>query len=103
MSPILKLDHDDPEKELAFELDYQLSLTTRERVEMMLRRSDEVRRTLIQHGHRKPVEIIKRDAVDFASLDNLIEMKRAAGGPKDLEDVKVLLELKRRRDAKGRE
>jgi len=49
LSPILKLDHDDPEKELAFELDYQLSLTTRQRFQMM-----------IERGFVKPVEIIKR-------------------------------------------
>lgn len=35
---------------------------------------------------------------NFASLDDLIKMKQAAGRPKDLEDVRVLLELKRRRD-----
>lgn len=33
----------------------------------------------------------------FASLDDLIAMKRAAGRPKDLDDVRVLLELKARR------
>ena len=30
----------------------------------------------------------------FASLDDLIRMKRAAGRPKDLEDLKVLEKLK---------
>jgi hypothetical protein len=61
MSPILKLDHDDPEKELAFELDYQLSLTTRQRFQMMIQRSNEVKRMLLRHGHQKPVEIVKRE------------------------------------------
>ena len=61
MSPILKLDHDDPEKELAFELDYQLSLTTRQRFQMMIQRSDEVKRMLLRYGHQKPVEITKRE------------------------------------------
>ena len=61
MSPILKLDHDDEERERAFELDYLLSLTARERWEMMVRKSDELKRNLIRHGHRKPVEIVKRE------------------------------------------
>jgi predicted nucleotidyltransferase len=33
----------------------------------------------------------------FASLDDLIKMKRAAGRAKDLEDLKYLLKLKRRK------
>jgi hypothetical protein len=61
MCPILKLDHDDEEKERAFELDFLLSLTAKQRLEMMIQRSNEVKRMLIQHGHRKPVEIVKRE------------------------------------------
>ncbi len=38
----------------------------------------------------------------FASLDDLIEMKQAAGRPKDLEDLRVLLELKRRREERAK-
>ncbi len=33
----------------------------------------------------------------FASLDDLIKMKQAAGRPKDIEDLKYLLELKARK------
>jgi predicted nucleotidyltransferase len=33
----------------------------------------------------------------FASLDDLIAMKKAAGRPKDLEDLRVLLELRARK------
>lgn len=39
----------------------------------------------------------------FASLDDLIEMKEAAGRPKDLEDLKHLRELKRRNDHQSHE
>ncbi len=60
MSPILKLEKDDSEKELDFEIDYQLSLTIQQRFEMMFRKSREIAQMLIDNGHRKPSEIIKR-------------------------------------------
>ena len=60
MCPILKLDHDDEERERAFELEFLLSLTTAQRFEMMIRQSNEIKRTLIRNGHRRPVEIVKR-------------------------------------------
>jgi len=34
----------------------------------------------------------------FANLDDLIKMKQAAGRAKDMEDIRVLLELKRRKN-----
>jgi predicted nucleotidyltransferase len=37
----------------------------------------------------------------FASLDDLIRMKEAAGRPKDLEDLVTLREIKRRREQEG--
>lgn len=57
---ILKLSKDNPKKELEFELDYQLSLTTRERFEMMFSHSREIALVLLKNGYRKPFEIIKR-------------------------------------------
>jgi hypothetical protein len=61
MSPVLKLDRDDEDRERAFELDHLLSLSTKQRFEMMISRSDEIKRTLLRHGHRKPVEVTKRE------------------------------------------
>jgi len=60
MAPVLKLDHDDEGRELEFELDFQASLTVRQRFEMMVAASNHFREMLIRNGHRKPVEIIKR-------------------------------------------
>ena len=37
---------------------------------------------------------VGRTATNFASLNDLIRMKRAAGRPKDREDLRVLLKLK---------
>ncbi len=60
MCPILKLKKHNEEKELEFELKYLLSLTTRQRFEMMFKKSEEMRRLLGKSGHRKTFEIIKR-------------------------------------------
>lgn len=60
MTPIFKSDTDDDERELDFELDYQLSLSVEERFRMMFQRSREIAEMLIRNGHRKPFEIIKR-------------------------------------------
>jgi uncharacterized membrane protein len=62
MSPIIKLEPDeqDEEHELELELDYQLSLTTEQRFEMMLRKSRELAEELLKRGYRKPVEVIER-------------------------------------------
>ena len=57
---LLKLAKDDPQRELDFELDFLLSLTVRQRFEMMKRRSRELMRILIRRGHRELFEIIKR-------------------------------------------
>jgi len=56
----LILDKDDPEKELEFELDFQASLTTRERFQMMFVRSAEVAEMMGRNGRRKSSQIVKR-------------------------------------------
>jgi len=58
--PILKLSSDDEKKELEFELDYLSSLTFEERLKMMREKSREMLKQMIEHGHRRAVEIIKR-------------------------------------------
>lgn len=58
--PILKSDLNDEERELEFEIEYQLSLTTQQRFEMMFRRSREIAEMLVKNGHRKAFEIVKR-------------------------------------------
>ncbi len=60
--PILKLDRDDEAREFEFELDYLMSLTTRELFDKMIQRSNEIKEMLIRDGHREPVAIIKRPA-----------------------------------------
>jgi hypothetical protein len=54
---ILK-DHNEKE-EIDFELNYLLSLTTRERFRLMETKSKEIKRLLEQNGHRRTSEIIK--------------------------------------------
>jgi hypothetical protein len=57
---ILKLSSDDEEKEFEFELNYLFSLTFEERFKMMKEKSREMLRQMIEHGYRRPFEIIKR-------------------------------------------
>lgn len=57
---VLKLTVDDEEKELEFELEYLSSLTCEERLKMMREKSREMLKQMIEHGHRRPFEIIKR-------------------------------------------
>ena len=60
MAPILKLDKDDKEKEVDFELKYLVSLSTKERFEMMFKKREEIISLLEKSGHRKPFKITKR-------------------------------------------
>ncbi|MBL7179824.1 MAG: hypothetical protein ISS65_06390 [Desulfobacterales bacterium] len=52
MGSILKLDDHDEDKEIEFELNYLLSLTTRQRFQMMLQKAQEMRNLLKNHGYR---------------------------------------------------
>ena len=58
--PILKLKTSDEAKELEFELDYQARLTTQERFQMMLAKSQQMAKLLQRNGRRKTTQIIKR-------------------------------------------
>ncbi len=57
---ILKLSQCDEERELEFELNYLASLTFEERLQMMRQKSREMLRQMVNYGHRRPFEIIKR-------------------------------------------
>src|SRR5581483_4451397 len=58
--PFLIVDGDDPQRELEFELNYLLSLTTQQRYALMLRRSIDTYERMIRHGHIPAVEITQR-------------------------------------------
>ena len=60
MSPMLKVKGNDEKKEFEFEIEYQLSLTAQRRFKMMFRKSREMLKMLVENGHRKPFEVIKR-------------------------------------------
>ena len=57
---ILKLSQADEERELEFELNYLASLTFEERLKMMKTKSREMLRQMVEHGHQRPFEILKR-------------------------------------------
>ncbi len=57
---ILKLDADDENREIEFELNYLMSLTTKQRFQMMFKKTQEMRNLLKNCGYRKTSEIIKR-------------------------------------------
>lgn len=60
MKHVLKLTDHDEDKEIDFELEWLLSLTTQERFQLMIQRTRELNELLERNGHRKPFEIIKR-------------------------------------------
>lgn len=58
--PVLKLEKDDENKEIEFELCYLKSLTTRERFLLMQKKTEEIKKMLRKRGYRKSSEIVKR-------------------------------------------
>lgn len=67
MPPILKLDRDDEDRELEFELAYQRTLTTQQRFDMMFCMSRLMAEALARHegrtlGPGRPIEIVKSSA-----------------------------------------
>lgn len=59
---VLKLNKHDENKEIEFELDYLLSLTTKQRFEMMFRKSREMAR-LLKSGQSRKTIVIKRTSI----------------------------------------
>jgi hypothetical protein len=57
---VLKLVNDNRSREIEFELDFLLSLTTQQRFDMMLRKSRQMKALSRKNGRRKTAEVIKR-------------------------------------------
>jgi len=58
--PVLKLEKDDENREIEFELCYLKSLTTRERFLLMQKKTEEMKKMLRKRGYRKSSAIFKR-------------------------------------------
>ena len=57
---VLKLEKANERQEIACELDYLASLTTRQRFQMMLQKSREMALLLKRNGRRKSTQVAKR-------------------------------------------
>jgi len=57
---VLKLEKDDEQQEIEFELDYLLSLTTQQRFQMMTQKSREMLLLLRRNEHGKSTQVVKR-------------------------------------------
>jgi hypothetical protein len=60
LMPVLKLEKDDENREIEFELSYLKSLTTKESFLLMQKKSEEIKKMLRSRGYRKSSEIVKR-------------------------------------------
>jgi hypothetical protein len=60
MTPILKLDDHNEEKEIEFELSWLLSMSLQERFQLMLKKTKELIDLLERNGHGRPAQIVKR-------------------------------------------
>lgn len=87
MCPILKLKRHNEEKEIEFELKYLLSLTTRQRFEMMFKKK-EMRELLEKSGH----------SPDFFGIE-IIKRTEGSGRPEELENLflREIRKIKRRK------
>ena len=57
---VLKLEKDDEQREIEFELDYLMSLTTQQRFQMMTQKSREMLLLLRRNEHGKSTQVVKR-------------------------------------------
>ncbi len=57
---VLKLKKHDEKKEIEFELDYLMSLTTKQRFQMMFEKSRQMVSLLRRNGRRKTTKVVKR-------------------------------------------
>jgi len=57
---VLKLTKHDEKKEIDFELNYLMSLTTKQRFEMMFEKSRQMAAMLRRNGRRKTPKVVKR-------------------------------------------
>jgi hypothetical protein len=57
---VLKLSKHDENREIEFELDYLMSLTTKQRFEMMFEKSRQMASLLRRNGRRKTPKVVKR-------------------------------------------
>jgi hypothetical protein len=60
MARVLKLKTDNERKEIEFELRYLVSLTVKQRFQLMFRKIQEILRLLKKSGQRRSFEVIKR-------------------------------------------